>query len=381
MTAADHDEQAKARMYFSQYSSDKPAAKAHLLLAAVATAPLLVYIPVNFNIIVTAALTVYCGCWRSVKPAPSTEAMTNKEAMRFPIVGSCVLLSLFLLFKFLPAWIVNTLLAGYIGAIGVLVLTSAATPYFQDYFPEALVEMQFNAPPFKIPYLIDATEERLTATVPEICLGVLSACFCAWYFSTKFFFANNVLGMAFSLEGIEHLSLGSVHTGTILLVGLFFYDIFWVFCTPVMVSVAQKFDAPIKLLFPRLLDAASAEAGKRPMAMLGLGDIVIPGIFVALMLRYDVRSGFRTKYFQSCFGGYVLGLCTTIFVMTYFNAAQPALLYIVPGILGCTGLHAYISGEFMKVFNFKESEEDDGEGTDANGDAQDEQKDETKKSK
>lgn len=35
--------------------------------------------------------------------------------------------------------------------------------------------------------------------------------------------------------------------------GLFFYDIFWVFFTPVMVSVAKNFDAPIKLLFPRFL--------------------------------------------------------------------------------------------------------------------------------
>ena len=30
--------------------------------------------------------------------------------------------------------------------------------------------------------------------------------------------------------------------------GLFIYDIFWVFCTPVMVSVAKSFDAPIKVL-------------------------------------------------------------------------------------------------------------------------------------
>lgn len=36
------------------------------------------------------------------------------------------------------------------------------------------------------------------------------------------------------------------------------------------VDVATKFDAPIKLLFPRVVDAV----GKRPYAMLGLGDIV-----------------------------------------------------------------------------------------------------------
>ena len=56
------------------------------------------------------------------------------------------------------------------------------------------------------------------------------------------------------------------------LCGLFVYDVFWVFCTPVMVTVAKSFDAPIKLLFPRTLDLVSAE---RPFSMLGLGDIVV----------------------------------------------------------------------------------------------------------
>lgn len=32
--------------------------------------------------------------------------------------------------------------------------------------------------------------------------------------------------------------------------GLFVYDIFWVFFTPVMVSVAKSFDAPIKVGTP-----------------------------------------------------------------------------------------------------------------------------------
>ena len=87
------------------------------------------------------------------------------------------------------------------------------------------------APPFKIPYLLDVTKEPVSATLPEICVGAVAAVFCGWYFMTKFWLANNVLGLAFSLEGIEHLSLGSVQIGCILLVGLFFYDIFWVFCT------------------------------------------------------------------------------------------------------------------------------------------------------
>mgnify|MGYP001793467330 CR=1 FL=1 len=49
--------------------------------------------------------------------------------------------------------------------------------------------------------------------------------------------ANNILGLAFAVNGIEILQLNTVGIGCILLGGLFFYDIFWVsisahlFCT------------------------------------------------------------------------------------------------------------------------------------------------------
>ena len=61
------------------------------------------------------------------------------------------------------------------------------------------------------------------------------------------------------------------------------------------VSVAKSFDAPIKLLFPRAMDL---EKAAKPFSMLGLGDIVIPGVFVALMLRYDALHHFKTGYFH-----------------------------------------------------------------------------------
>jgi Signal peptide peptidase len=60
------------------------------------------------------------------------------------------------------------------------------------------------------------------------------------------------------------LGVIAVPAGVILLAGLFVYDIFWVFCTPVMVSVAKSFDAPIKLLFKR-----AGDTGPRPFRCLG----------------------------------------------------------------------------------------------------------------
>lgn len=58
--------------------------------------------------------------------------------------------------------------------------------------------------------------------------------------------ANNLFGIAFAINGVELLQLNNVVTGCILLCGLFVYDIFWVFGTNVMVSVAKTFEAPIK---------------------------------------------------------------------------------------------------------------------------------------
>ena len=59
-------------------------------------------------------------------------------------------------------------------------------------------------------------------------------------------------GLAFAVNGVELLHLNNVVTGCILLGGLFFYDIFWVFGTDVMVTVAKSFEAPIKLVFPQV---------------------------------------------------------------------------------------------------------------------------------
>lgn len=64
--------------------------------------------------------------------------------------------------------------------------------------------------------------------------------------------------------------------------------------------------------------------------------------------------------------GYVLSLATTIAVMNFFNAAQPALLYIVPGLLGSVGGLAVLRGEFKEVFTWEEVPEEapqvEGEG-------------------
>ena len=128
-------------------------------------------------------------------------------------------------------------------------------------------------------------------------------------------------------------------------------------------TVAKSFDGPIKLLFPRVLSTLET---KGQFSLLGLGDIVIPGLFVAILLRFDaVRAKIRVlkdvdhavfprPYFTINIIFYALGLVTTVLIMYFFNAAQPALLYLVPACLGSSLLTAVIRGEITALFAYDE---------------------------
>uniref|UniRef100_A0A0C9QNB2 TSA: Wollemia nobilis Ref_Wollemi_Transcript_18749_1749 transcribed RNA sequence n=1 Tax=Wollemia nobilis TaxID=56998 RepID=A0A0C9QNB2_9CONI len=324
---------------------------ANVALAGLTLAPLVVKVNPNVNVVLTACLTVYIGCHRSVKPAPPSETMSKEHAMRFPLIGSVVLFSLFLLFKFLSKDLVNAILTCYFFVLGIIALSATLLPAIERFLPKQWNEVPIN---WHLPYFrsveIEFTKSQVVAAIP-------GTFFCTWYALKKHWLANNILGLAFCIQGIEMLSLGSFKTGAILLAGLFVYDIFWVFFTPVMVSVAKSFDAPIKLLFPTK-DLA------RPYSMLGLGDIVIPGIFVALALRFDVSRGKGDRYFRSAFLGYSVGLIVTIIVMNWFQAAQPALLYIVPGVIGFLAVHCIWNGEVKPLLEFDESKTSDDSSSD-----------------
>jgi len=170
-----------------------------------------------------------------------------------------------------------------------------------------------------------------------------------------------------------------------------------------MVTVAKSLDGPIKILFPRSL-TPDPETGKLEMSLLGLGDIVIPGFFLALLLRFDahvanapyfptnIHHSFPKPYFHSALVGYIIGLATTLYVMIgeyvsvfilsgfsllflfcclhqsfcfsvsiVFQAAQPALLYLVPACLGSSLLCAVVRGELKELFDYSEEEEEQEE--------------------
>lgn len=312
--------------------------------------------------------------------APTSETLRSEDAMQFPFIGSAALFGLYCAFKFFDKDTVNLILSAYFALMGCGAVTATASPILSVLggpFTSVKVakEIKIN---HKLPEFIGGDSPwdlSFEFTLADIISLLGSAAFSVLYFQKKHWVMNNVLGICFCLKGIEKLSLGTYKIGAILLVGLFFYDIFWVFGTEVMVTVAKSLDGPIKILFPRSL-IPHLETGKIELSLLGLGDIVIPGFFLALLLRFDahnakvsyfptnVHAKFPKPYFHSGLIGYILGMGTTMFVMIKFQAAQPALLYLVPACLGSSFLTAVVRGEVSQLFAYSEEVEEKEEKVD-----------------
>jgi minor histocompatibility antigen H13 len=220
----------------------------------------------------------------------------------------------------------------------------------------------------------------------------------------KAWWLTNLMGFGFCYGAFQLMSPTTFWTGSLVLMGLFIYDIVMVFYTPMMVTVATSLDVPIKLVFP----------GPKRGGMLGLGDVVLPGLVMALALRFDLylhylrkqipansttsfgtpkpikalyvdatglwgerfwtasskeanvadAARFPKTYFKASIVGYVICMLTTLVVLNYFNHAQPALLYLVPGVLISLWGTAWVRGEIPLMWGYTEdgSLEDSEEG-------------------
>ncbi|KAK5648795.1 hypothetical protein RI129_003687 [Pyrocoelia pectoralis] len=311
------------------------------------------------SLIIMALLPIFFGSYRSVSfhKEQKRETMTTKDAAMFPIMASIALFGLYIIFKLFSKEYINLLLTGYFFFLGVLALTHVLSPIVSKLVPGAVPNIKYHilftqGEDDNKQDIINYKFSSHDIVALICCLGVG-----AWYLIQKHWVANNLFGLAFAVNAVELLHLNNVVTGCILLSGLFIYDIFWVFGTDVMVTVAKSFEAPIKLVFPQDLLTHGFSANN--FAMLGLGDIVVPGIFIALLLRFDHSLKRQSKlYFHATFIAYFLGLMATIFVMHMFKHAQPALLYLVPACLGTPLAVALVKGDLTALFKF----EDNGDG-------------------
>jgi hypothetical protein len=201
----------------------------------------LILIPYVLHLLVLVTAILYVACHSSLilleetseedkanGVTSQTETLRKEDAYEFPLLGSVSLFSLYLAFKFLDKDWVNFLIGFYFCAVGCVALfatLSSLLPRRYGYVFQAKHSIRHPLPSFLAdsPFVID-----ISMSVSDVVILGASMVFCGFYFQHKHWAMNNVLGICFCLQGIERFSLGTYKIGAILLVGLFFYDIFWV---------------------------------------------------------------------------------------------------------------------------------------------------------
>jgi len=214
---------------------------------------------------------------------------------------------------------------------------------------------------------------------------------CVWVL-TGHWALMDFMGMGLCVAFIAFVRLPSLKVSTLLLSGLLLYDVFWVFFSQyvfsanVMVRVATRpaenpmgivarklslgngiarhaprLSLPGKLVFPSTHNAGH-------FSMLGLGDIVMPGLLLCFVMRYDAYKKaqaaklaeqgiplpshwYRLSYFHCSLFGYFLGLLTATISSEVFKAAQPALLYLVPFTLFPLLTMAWLKGDLRSMWS------------------------------
>jgi len=301
---------------------------------------------------------VFLGCIGSIKfDKPGNrvndfdEKMTWTDTLSFPIYASCALVTLYFLYSILPKELLNSLFRINFCVLGFTILF----PFLQSKI-DLLFPIVPNKSYGRFKKTISGMDVDVELNIHNFIAAGIALFIVVLYFFTGHWSLNNVLAISFTVGGIQLLRIPNFKYALALLWLLFFYDIYWVFKTDVMVTVAKSFDAPIKISFP--LDPSFTK-----FSLLGLGDMVIPGICIAVILKFEIDSRIQarrnskkddtvlklqevnswpTPMFYVTMVFYFLSIVVTLVGMHLMKHAQPALLYIVPAITLAFASVAYI---------------------------------------
>lgn len=295
---------------------------------------------------------------------PESLEVSSSIAVGFFFVASTALVVLFYAFMYIPDLTLKVVVAGYcLGGIGALthVLLKPLCSKLFPFCDQCVVSLPVVGG--------NTTLTSCTATMIAVAISL-------WFFlerqSDYSWVLQDIISFAFCVMILKVAQLPNLKVSTVLLSMAFFYDIFFVFISPllfqksVMIQVATggQADVPVidtntgedhcadfcafhmdshrcpdhealPMLFriPRVLDWRGGSA------MLGLGDIVLPGLLLTYLLRYDYqhpgpKDTCRIGYFQIGCIGYAVGLMIANGAVYLMHMGQPALLYLVPCTLG-----------------------------------------------
>eukprot|EP00298_Acanthocystis_sp_HF-20_P010886 c19105_g1_i1.p1 GENE.c19105_g1_i1~~c19105_g1_i1.p1 ORF type:complete len:383 (+),score=125.47 c19105_g1_i1:381-1529(+) len=281
--------------------------------------------------------------------------VTTKAAFSFIFFASAALVLLFYLMSYLIIVIIVIFCIG----------SSTAMFHCLHYLSIRIFKFRVDS------FWMRKTEIPCCGEVLYLHIGLALICMSIsiWFFFARHeeyaWFLQDIMGISMCLLFLKSFRFPNIRISSILLCLAFVYDIFWVFISPylfqgesVMVKVATGGGTnemvPMLLKFPNFCERCSA-------GLLGLGDIVLPGLLVSFTYAFDTAKSLRlvSGYFLYNVIGYGIGLIITYMALLYMEKGQPALLYLVPLTLGTTLVLAIKRGHLKEIWNGIEMNENE----------------------
>ena len=264
------------------------------------------------------------------------------------VFGSCLLVSIYLFKKYIL--IILNLLIGFESWLCV-------------YYTSLFFVIRIGKNIFTTSKHTQLTKKKYSYILDlnffEIISVVISGALIAIYFLTRHYILNDIICFCLAFTTLSFIILKSFLLCFVCLFAFFIYDTFWVFYSEkiftenVMVVAATSIQIPIKIEFPILF---SNNPIKNCM-LLGLGDILLPGMVIKYCRRFDLlkkkmekkKLGQRKKKTKMNFYSfnlllYFISVVLAMIMMFVFDHGQPVLFYISPiFIIGLMG-KAYYDG-------------------------------------
>ncbi|XP_031502134.1 signal peptide peptidase-like 1 [Nymphaea colorata] len=344
--------------------------------------------PASIALVVTAVLVAFASAQRALTYGKEMErnrdfseasvTLDKSQALMIPLASSCSLLLMFYLFSS-----VSHLVTAFTAIASSASLFFCLSPY------ALYLKSQFGLVDPFISRCCSRSFTRTQGLLVLVSVGIVIA----WLISGHWLL-NNVLGISICIAFVSHVRLPNIKVCVLLLVCLFVYDIFWVFFSEmffganVMVSVAtqqasnpvhtvadslslpglqliaKKLEMPVKIVFPRnLMGGIVPGSSAMEFMMLGLGDMAIPGMLLALVLCFDHRktrdsgnlvetsTAKGPKYIWYALSGYAIGLISALAAGILTRSPQPALLYLVPSTLGPIIFISWIRRDLVELWD------------------------------
>ncbi|KAF9916831.1 hypothetical protein BX616_002715 [Lobosporangium transversale] len=299
-----------------------------------------------------------------------SEVLSSRGAYSLPLFGPALLYGLNLAYTHWNRTYINYVISAYFVLLSVFAFTQAGVNTFDgianllgirvDSFYVTLAKRSKAAVP------LEFYSARFTIIHTAMLMG--SILLSGYYVATRHWIVSNILAISLGLSAIQTLTLDSFKSGMTLLINFLLHDSFLMYGSDMLVSVTKSIDfIPIRITFPRLLSGLLVDGQtyfRDEFVVLNLGDIVIPGLFVALCLHFDqYRSGiknhelgrstnFRKPYFIACIIAYILGLGVSFYIMHATRNTYPTLLFLVPACILSVIMTASVRGEMRQVFAF-----------------------------